>query len=467
MMEGDSLLDSTSEDHAHTFNSWIKCRDQQIKLLLSLFGKRQHMTPGSLFIYGHTGTGKSLVVQTLLSKNKLPYICINCVECSSPRFLFEHILNNMPHVSHNFDSPNSATFDGTDNDEYLHCDDMTSFIHHLVKIVQSSDLKNETLYIVFDKAERLRDAHTVLLPAILRLQELSGLNICIILISEIVWEKFRSGTGFCEPYSIHFPDYNKQELKEIMCLDGPATSEKDLYSLYVNIVLSVFHMVCRDLRELRHVARLNYPYFIEPVNKGEATAANAKKLWRNIEPHLKIALKSVYLREVSSLQWKQMQQAELENPDSDFAKATPSRSHVELPYYSKYLLIAAYLASYNPMKYDRRFFAKVNLFLFFFLNLYYRNDFYYQASNHLLGPKVFPIDRLMAIFYSIIEGNITPSAQIYVQISSLVSLHLLTQVGGEDRIATPKYKCMVNLDFIRSIAKTVHFDVMRYLYDFL
>ena len=34
------------------------------------------------------------------------------------------------------------------------------------------------------------------------------------------------------------------------------------------------------------------------------------------------------------------------------------RTHVELPFYSKYLLIAAYLASYNPAKTDRKFFAK-------------------------------------------------------------------------------------------------------------
>ena len=32
---------------------------------------------------------------------------------------------------------------------------------------------------------------------------------------------------------------------------------------------------------------------------------------------------------------------------------------MELPYFSKFLLIAAYLASYNPAKVDRRFFAKV------------------------------------------------------------------------------------------------------------
>lgn len=36
-----------------------------------------------------------------------------------------------------------------------------------------------------------------------------------------------------------------------------------------------------------------------------------------------------------------------------------AHAHIELPYYSKFLLIAAYLASFNPARTDRRFFLKV------------------------------------------------------------------------------------------------------------
>lgn len=46
-----------------------------------------------------------------------------------------------------------------------------------------------------------------------------------------------------------------------------------------------------------------------------------------------------------------------------------AHTHVELPYYSKFLLIAAYLASYNPARTDRRFFLKVGPFLIFFFFL--------------------------------------------------------------------------------------------------
>ncbi|CAG5115040.1 unnamed protein product [Candidula unifasciata] len=463
------MAETSEVDEDSSLNSKVLCRQQQIKTLLSLFGQRQAMTTGSLFIYGHTGTGKSLVLQSVLNHNKLPYIFLNSIECSSPRFLFEHILNNLPvqgsyQISQDLNNLLNIE-NGDDDDDYIQCDNLTDFIRLLVSFISESPLKNQTLYLVLDKAERLRESSASLLPVLLRLQELSGLNVCTIFVSEIVWEKFRSGTGFYEPYCLHFPDYSRQELMEIMCLDAPASCEKDLYSLYINIVLSVFHMVCRDLRELRHIARLNYQYFIEPIEKNEVKPSDTKKLWRNIEPHLKKALTSVYLREVSSRQWELLQQAELADPDSDFSKAiVPSRSYVELPYYSKFLLIAAYIASYNPMKYDRRFFAKFSAKVSKRAKHVKKSE---RTSNHLLGPKVFPIDRMMAIFYSIVEGKVVPSAYINVQISSLVSLHLLHQIGGEDKIAAPKYKCLVTLDFIRSVARTVHFDVMRYLYDFL
>jgi len=41
-----------------------------------------------------------------------------------------------------------------------------------------------------------------------------------------------------------------------------------------------------------------------------------------------------------------------------FSSDVPQRSHIELPFYSKYLLLAAYMASYNPARTDKRFFSK-------------------------------------------------------------------------------------------------------------
>ena len=51
-------------------------------------------------------------------------------------------------------------------------------------------------------------------------------------------------------------------------------------------------------------ALLHFPKYCEPVTTGEAQLTDSRKLWRNIEPHLKKALHTVYLREVSSNQWE-------------------------------------------------------------------------------------------------------------------------------------------------------------------
>lgn len=84
-----------------------------------------------------------------------------------------------------------------------------------------------------------------------------------------------------------------------------------------------------------------------------------------------------------------------------------------------------------------------------------------------LGPKAFPLDRLMAIFYTIVEDKVAPTASILSQIASLVSLNLLSQVSADDQIDSAKYKCLVSFDFIKGIARQLEFDIVQYLFDFV
>ena len=48
---------------------------------------------------------------------------------------------------------------------------------------------------------------------------------------------------------------------------------------------------------------------------------------------------------------------------SNIPSGLSAHGHVELPYYSKFLLIAAYLASFNPARTDKRFFLKVSVLM--------------------------------------------------------------------------------------------------------
>nr|XP_033814361.1 origin recognition complex subunit 5 isoform X2 [Geotrypetes seraphini] len=387
------------ETHLLELEKMVLCRESQISTLLSVFGEREHFSFPSIFIYGHTATGKTYVIKTLLKIFKLPHVIVNCIECFTSRLLFEGILSQL--------NSHCSTLE---KEFYFreHCDSFNDFVRLYKQVTLDQDLKNQTVYIVVDKAEHLREMDVNLLAGFQRLQELTDCNVTVLFLSEIVWEKFRPSTGSFEPLTLNFPNYNKGELQRILSCDHPPKYSDDFYSSYINILLGVFYIVCRDLKELRHLAALNFPKYCEPVVKGEAKESDTHRLWKNIEPHLKKAMQTVYLREISSLQWERMQQGDKETGQ---LKGLSAQAHVELPYYSKFLLIAAYLASYNPARTDKRFFLKHH-------GKIKKTNFlkkHEKTSNHLLGPKPFPLDRLLAILYSIVDRRVAPTANIFSQ----------------------------------------------------
>lgn len=51
--------------------------------------------PSAVFVYGHTATGKTLVVSRILEALQYSHAVVNCVECYMPHLLFEPILNKI------------------------------------------------------------------------------------------------------------------------------------------------------------------------------------------------------------------------------------------------------------------------------------------------------------------------------------------------------------------------------------
>uniref|UniRef100_A0A3Q4A9V1 Origin recognition complex subunit 5 n=1 Tax=Mola mola TaxID=94237 RepID=A0A3Q4A9V1_MOLML len=432
------------EERLQRVTEQLPCREPQARMLLSLMGQPRQYSYPSMFIYGHRASGKSHVMYVLLKELELPHATVSCVECVSVALLFEQVL---------------LSFFGRDAASLLpRCPYLSDFVR-IYRQHSSQCPAKQTRYIVMEKAELLRDTDANLLPALLRLQELVEDNVTVILLSEIVWDQFRPNTGCFEPLLLHFPDYSKGELQQILSQDRHPSYSAEFYSSYINILLGVFYSVCRDLRELRHLCSLAFSLMLCLMSSVKET--DTHKLWRNIEPHLKKAMQTVYLREVSSLQWEQLQQ--MEENECGAMRGLSAHTHVELPYYSKFLLIAAYLASYNPARTDKRFFLKHHGKIRK-TNFLKKNE---KTSNHLLGPKPFPLDRLLAIFYSVVDSRVAPTASIFSQISSLVTLQLLTRVSHDDQLDAPKYKCAVSMDFICAISRTVNFEIVKYLYDFL
>lgn len=294
------------------------CRFGFIQNLSNLVARPDECFPGAIFVYGHAGTGKTAVVKDFLRLNKknknYRSAYVNCVECYTPKILLENALDELIDASE------------SDSDS-KRCDTLKEFVENLRNINNDADVG---YVIVFDNADRLRDMDGNLLPSLLRLQELTGLNICVLLVSQIPFEKYHSKAGLCEVITLHCPQYSKAETLRILsdqfetarkmikcklqqlydetsatCVNNVELTKTfalveqitpEFFNNYLNVFLSVFYKACRDVPELKITACNCFMTYMEPVLNGRIEITDVSRLWRNIAAPLRSALSQVYMR---------------------------------------------------------------------------------------------------------------------------------------------------------------------------
>ncbi|KAF9283410.1 Origin recognition complex subunit 5 [Mortierella alpina] len=537
-------------------------RSRQIDQILGFMGEPWAPSPPAMLINGNSSLGKTAVVKSILSTtmgHMTPsrYAFLDCVECHTPRLIFEHAiyqLQNAPkttrltttcaesQLKQGALAGSLGSSSRTTNDEvqelvpntartakeprkrkralsheqpvWNKCENVNEFVEWCRKICDSdtseaqatptaaqgrSSRHHDTRYIVLDRAERLRDTAPALIPVLMRLQELTSRNICVILITTIVWEKFRSKTGGYEPIILNFPQYSKAETIAILQRDLPVGGDEELYMRFVDLVYDVFQRNCKDLNEVRHLVALLYPLYIKPIKEGKAQRYEALKLHKHIQAYFVEAMDKLYLREISSAEWSDRTLASsagvhsgkndntlgdsashrlaIGAPGSERAMMTAVdvQKTFDLPYYTKFILIASFLASYNPPRLDMRYFAKVSnqggkmtkRAKQSAAKKHGHEQMGSKLRQQLLGPKTFPIERMLAIFYSILDEDVEENVNVHTQIASLVSLRLLQRVTPMDKLDSIKCKCNVSYDTIKTLAKSTKFEIDKYLYDFV
>uniref|UniRef100_A0A1I8PCN3 Origin recognition complex subunit 5 n=1 Tax=Stomoxys calcitrans TaxID=35570 RepID=A0A1I8PCN3_STOCA len=450
------------------------CRGDFIHSLYNLISTPDEDFPPSIYINGHTGTGKTSIVKNFLKickqKNKKYHaVHVNCVECYTTKILFDHILEEFVRTE-------------------VRCETFKDFVETL----RQFDVGSGNGYVVaLDNADRLRDMESNVLPSLLRLQEFTGLNICVLLISQIPLEKYHCKTGLTEIITLYCPQYTKLETLKILSynyeetikllklrikdLDGGSDLEKkyvivdqitqDFFNNYLNVFLSVFYKACRDVPELKITASKYFVTYMEPVLSGSVEMNDVAKLWRKIVTPLRSALSQVYMR------FDKTQDDVISDRTDGHVENHSIRKMVqafELPFYGKYLLIAAFLASHNSAKEDKRLFVKHHGKQRKRMQTVNAKAKVVEKMSTSLGPKSFSLDRLLAIFYAILDEKVGLTCNLLSQISTLVHLKLLGFVSGENNImdGSARLQCTVGLEFILYIGKIVGFNVYQYLCDF-
>lgn len=162
-------------------------------------------------------------------------------------------------------------------------------------------------------------------------------------------------------------------------------------------------------------------------------------------------------------------QKAIEFSNKDLISTKKIVQNLDLPFYAKYLLIAAFLASHNPAKEDKRLYMKNHGKQRKRLQNVKAKAKVSEKLNTQLGPEAFTVDRLLAIFYAILDEKVGLTCHLLAQISTLISLKFIGFVSGENNImeGSARLQCTVGLDFILNIGKMVGFNVRQYLCDFL
>lgn len=430
--------------------------------------------PSCLYLFGQKFASKRFCLHNFmaLKENDTVIATINAEECYTSKILFESVIN----AFNDHQQP-----DGDELPPQFCTDLIEDFLNELTL------MDPEKSYLIcIENAEKLRDMDNNIIPVFVRLQEFTGLNISCVLVSHLPLSKL----GLPIEIEIDVPHYSKNDMieelsskyevihrKMLSSAKKRGTPDEELdrelriinqldetfYKSYLTALLNLFYKTCRDVTELRALANEWYPAYYTPVLKGEIPIADVTNLWRNFTKELKAASNTSYSR-IETASYENTPSAALkpeetvkESSIQEFAQT------LELPYYAKYLLIASFLASHNDAKFDKRLFMK-----------HHGKEKKRQLTkesgkmNIHSGPKSFTIDRLLAIFYAILEEKVGLTCNLMSQISSLVDLNFLTFISGESSIleGSARLQSTIGLDLAANIGKVVGFNVKQFLTDF-
>lgn len=422
----------------------LPSREEEVAKLSLYMG-----TPWSLIVvYGQRGCGKTTLVNSVLQKISHARSFIDLSTSCSPRDIFTRMLCDLKKSQ---DNKLSAM------ELYLQseCDNAADFVTK----AQIAFPKNDhpiKFFVVMDSAEVLLNVDIELFDSIVKLHDLvrGSITLQLIWISSMSPFFFqRPGTFFMPALEVKLPSYSREQLITILRQRRPKTCKKDVYDNYVNIIVGALYDITRSLSDMAFTADENYEVYIAPVTRGKVHESDSTRLWKNFEPHVKKLAASVGRKGLSE-----------ELPSDD------------LPHATRFLLIAAYLVSFNSKASDRRFFVKS------------------QSGRHISksvnkkigegkGPKAFTLERLLHVYRALISLNfdlqeedencsivspsrfMLPSAEIMTHLEDLSRMKLVFRTGPPSLSSVKKYKMSdsVTTDYINGIADSVGFDINAHL----
>ncbi|KAJ9666134.1 hypothetical protein H2201_003812 [Coniosporium apollinis] len=440
-------------------NDQYPCRELQLRQLAALYAPSLP-SPSAVVAHGLEATGKSSIIKSFLKSSNIPHAIIDSRECITGRHLLERTASCVDAYQNFGDGEaNTPLYSRTEN--------ISALAVHLQRLLEGAG----RFVLVFDGIDRQREAPPTLLPALARFGEIIS-NLSIIFIVQVPSPRLLHSPGV--PH-IFFAPYTRDQAIKILSTDPPsifleppspsaeytddlaAEDNAWLWTRFLGVVWdSLAKGAARDIVSFRSVATKLWRPFVQPIVDGTFGTRDFSRLM--------VHRRTLFQSEVALLDGI----IPKDPVSTATARSTAKAITHDLPYYSKYLLCAAYLASYNPARQDPIYFMKATdkrrrkrgggTALSRSKNR--------KIPRHLLTPSPFPLERLLAIFRAIVPHAVPQSADIYTQIATLASLRLLLRsgVGGGDALdASCKWRVNFGWDFVTGLGRSVGFEVAEFL----
>jgi origin recognition complex subunit 5 len=426
---------------------------------------------GTLVVHGPEATGKTGLLKSYLDISGLKHAFIPCSECITGRHFLERTLAACVEA---IELATNVSLDGVIS---ARCENLSTLTSSLERLLEGID----KFVLVLDGIDEQRDAPPTLLPTLARLGQLIP---CLSVVMVVTFPHPRLLHLPGAPH-IYFSPYTREQAIQIACcqpqrifnepLSPSANYSEELAAeddawLWSRFCAAVWDSLAsgaaRDIVAFRSILDKLWRPFVQPIVDNTYGTRDFSKLM--------VAQRKLFQAESCLLD------SVIDEPQADtnmltdgmwypLSSSNTCTDHIavthDLPYYSKWLLCAAYLASFNPPRQDNIYFMKATERKRRRKGggaVAGRESKNRKIPRHLLSPSPFPLDRLLAILQAVLPHDLTPTIDVYTQLATLCSLRLLLRtavVGGDVLEPGAKWKVNFGWEYALKLARSVNFDI--------
>ncbi|PRP87768.1 putative origin recognition complex subunit [Planoprotostelium fungivorum] len=388
-----------------------------------------------ILISGIPGTGKTQITRSIVNAlNPVRKSWVQHSHDDSPRTLFEETINQLygqlPSHANNYrysiKCKSSAQFVGT-LDDLLDAD--------------SSDA-HDPIIMVFDVMNRFSNS-----SIFWTLTELPTRfpRIRVVFITRSSWiDLLSQGSGGVTPLLFDFRNYTEEEAIQILLTKTPR-EDPQLWPAFIQLFYSIICGITSSISELLYLSEVVFARYRQPETR------DANELRGLLTPHIKIpTLYDLFSRRLTPQDYL-----------SQNVRPTQRTMDVSggLSLVSRYLLVASYLASHIPSKFDQQIFSAQSV-------KGKKRTASKKIADQFKAPRQFSLERLLVIYTCVVKnsGETDPlltmgrnrNNQVYQEIATLVTNKMILSVSAYGQKIEPMFKCAISHQMLEILATSLN-----------